>query len=227
MQLPPLDFRTTFDFVVAQFARTGKDCVDVATELLTIMELHPQRLMLVAYFLWEQTGRHGATMQDLRLAHDAAMRSVDTELRVLWENLPLGERRVVVTIASGLPPFGAAARELAGIRNPSSSQKPLEKLRQRSIVVRDDEGNHSLLDPLFTRWVRRYGGARPQLYVLPGTDGRSFAVFDGPSHAFERSRHGTLDEAEEAAYALAAGTSADVMIYDTTDPNDLPDWAPR
>jgi hypothetical protein len=225
VQLPPLDFRTAFDFVVDRFLQTGKDCTDVAGELLTISELHPQRLMLLAYFLWEQAGRRPATMQDLRLAYDAAMRAVDPELRVLWESLPIAERRVVAAIASGLPPFGAAARRLTGIRTASSSQKPLENLRARSIVVKDEDG-YRLLDPLFQRWVRRNGGARAQLFVIPDSP-RGFIVYDGPSQAFERSRHSTLDEAEEAAHALAAGTAADVMVYDTADPNDLPDWAPR
>jgi hypothetical protein len=225
-QLPKLEFRAAFDFVVDRFLATGKDCTDVAAELLSITELHPQRLMLISYFLWEQAGRRPATMQDLRLAYDAAMRSADPELRVLWDSLPIGERRVVAAIASGLPPFGAAARELTGIRGPSSSQRPLENLRGRSIVVRDEDGSHRLLDPLFQRWVRRNGGARLQLFVVPDGAG-GFIVYDGPSQAFERSRHAALDDAEEAAHALAAGSGSDVMIYDTDDPNDLPDWAPR
>ena len=75
------------------------------------------------------------------------------------------------------------------------------------------------------RWVRRYGGARMSIYVVPRPGG-AFAVIDGPSLAFTRSEHPTLEEAQAEADRIAAtGRGADVMIYDTDDPNDLPDWA--
>ena len=44
--------------------------------------------------------------------------------------------------------------------------------------------------------------------------------------AFTRSEHPTLEGAQAEADRIAAtGRGADVMIYDTDDPNDLPDWA--
>lgn len=225
VEVPTLDFRATYDFLVDRFSATGKDCTDVATELLNVTDLHPQRLMLVAYFLWEHVGPHPATMQDLRISYDAAMRSTDPELRVLWDAMTVSERRVVAALASGLPPFGARAQELSGLRNPSSGQKPLRSLLGRGVVARGEDGSLRLVDPLFVRWVRRNGGARSQVFVLPQPDGR-YHVFDGPSKALAHSSHVSLDEAEASAHQLARGAGgADVMVYDTDDPNDLPDWA--
>jgi hypothetical protein len=62
-------------------------------------------------------------------------------------------------------------------------------------------------------------------HVLPAPDGR-FIVTDGPSLAFLRSEHETLEDAEADADRIvtASGRSADVMIFDSNDPNDLPDW---
>ncbi len=46
------------------------------------------------------------------------------------------------------------------------------------------------------------------------------------SYLLSTHPHRTLEEAESEADRLAAQTrGADVMIFDTTDPSDLPDWA--
>jgi hypothetical protein len=52
-------------------------------------------------------------------------------------------------------------------------------------------------------------------------------VTDGPSLAFERSRHTLLDDAERAAAQIVAtgGSGGDVIVFDSDDPNALPDWA--
>ena len=94
----------------------------------------------------------------------------------------------------------------------------------KTTVERGDQGERlSIVDPLIARWVRRQGGARLQVFVIPH-DGQ-FAVTDGPSLAFLRPRHKMIAEVEvEADRIAAAGHGADVMIYDTDDPNDLPDW---
>jgi uncharacterized protein len=226
--IPGLDFRAAHDFVVSRFRESGKDCGEVVPTLLELSDLHPQRLMLLAYMLWEQTRRYPATMTELRLAHDAAMRAADQELRILWDGLSVNERRVLVAISSGLTPYQAEARALAGIRNPSSAQKPTDALLKRSILIKDERERFAIVDPLLARWVRRNGGARGSIFIVPDPGG-GFSVTDGPSRAFMRSQHDTLEAAERAADRIAAelGMAADVMIYDSDDPNDLPEWALR
>jgi hypothetical protein len=76
---------------------------------------------------------------------------------------------------------------------------------------------------LFGRWVRLHGGARSQIYVFPYEG--AFAATEGPSSAFRRSTHASLGEAEAEADSLAAtAPGADVMFFDTDDPNHLPVW---
>lgn len=81
-----------------------------------------------------------------------------------------------------------------------------------------------LVDAIAKRWIALRAQARLQIYVLP--HGRDFVVCDGPSLAFIRTRHATLQEAEAEADSLARTMPpADIMVFDSTDPNDVPAWA--
>lgn len=181
--------------------------------------------MLLAHFLWEQVRDQPATISDLRLAYDSAMRAVDLELRYLWDGLSANERRVLAAVASGLSPYQAEALLMAGLASASSAQRSARTLLDRAILERDEVEALRVLDPLLARWVRRNGGARLSVYIVPGRAG-TFVVTDGPSLAFTRSEHPSLEAARTEGDRIAASArGADVMIYDTDDPNDLPDWA--
>jgi|GEM_PF-242280 len=225
VRLGRVPFEAAHDFVSRKFDETGKDGGQVVAELVHLSERHPQRLMLLAHFLWDQIDRDPASLADLRLGCDSAMRAVDPELRFLWDGLGSNERRVLAAVASGLSPYQAEARALAGLASASSAQRAVKTLLDRAILERDEAGSMRIVDPLLARWVRRNGGARLSVYVLPSSAG-GFLVTDGPSLAFSRSEHPNLEEAQnEADRIAAADRGADVMIYDTDDPNDLPDWA--
>ncbi len=224
IHLGRLPFDEAHDFIARMFERTGKDGGEATAELVVLSQLHPQRLMLLAHFLWDQVGASPASMSDLRLGYDSAMRSVGPELRYLWDGLSVNERRVLAALASDLSPYESEARAMAGLATASSAQRAIGALERRAIVERQPSDAMRILDPLLARWVRRNGGARPSIYVLPVPRG-GFVVTDGPSLAFTRSEHANLDSARDAADAIArSGPGADVMIYDTDDPNDLPDW---
>lgn len=225
LRLGRLNADATHDFVSRRFHETGRDAGEIVTELVHLAECHPQRLMLIAHLLWDRVEeRHPATWVELRSAYDAAMRLVDPELRYLWESLSANERRVLAALASGYSPYQQEARRLMGLANRSSAARAVAGLEVKTTVERvDDSEQLHIVDPLLARWVRRHGGARLRVFVVPY--GGAFAVTDGPSLAFLRSSHQTIAEAEAEADRIAAeGRGADVMIYDTHDPNDLPDW---
>jgi hypothetical protein len=224
LRLGRLNADATHDFIDRRFLETGKDAGEIISDLIYLAEGHPQRLMLIAHLLWDRVDEHAATVVDLRGAYDAAMRAVDPELRYLWESLSANERRVLAALASGFSPYQQEAGRLTGLANSSSAARAVASLEGKTIVERvDDSEQLNIVDPLLARWVRRQGGARLQVFVIP-YEGQ-FAVTDGPSLAFLRSTHQTIAEAEsEADRIAAAGRGADVMIYDTDDPNDLPDW---
>lgn len=225
VRLGRLDPGTAATYVEQEFDRTGRDARDVAAHLAgPVAQGHPQRLMLVAHRLWERvhTGGH-AGIADLRAAHDAALRSVAPELSYLWAALTPNERRVLGALASGFSPYQREGELFFGLASRSSAQRSVDALTGRGIVERDEPALR-IVDPLLERWVARRGSARVNIYVLP--HGGRFVVCDGPSLAFQRSAHESLDAAQAAADALAArATGADIMVFDSDDPNDLPGWA--
>jgi hypothetical protein len=226
LRLGRLDPDATHDFLSGRFEASGMDAAAIIPDLVYVAEGHPQRLMLVAHLLWDRVGTaNEATLADLRSAYDAAMRAVDPELRYLWDSLGTNERRVLAALASGLSPYQQEAQLLMGLAGGGSAARATRALEGKAIVERvEDDERLRIVDPLFARWVRRHGGARAQVYVFPQA-GR-FAVTDGPSLAFLRSTHETLSEAEaDADRIVASARGGDVMIYDTDDPNELPDWA--
>lgn len=227
LRLGRLDGETAYDFLEGRFEHAGKDASAVIGDLLYAADGHPQRLMLIAHQLWDLVGSaRRVEVEHLRGAHDAAMRAVEPELRYLWDGLAPNDRRVLAALASGLSPYQHEALQLMGLASGSSASLAVETLENRAIVERDDDERLRILDPLLARWVRRNGGARAQVYVIRGEKG--WIVADGPSLAFVRSTHQTLVEAQsEADRIVAGGRGGDVMIYDTDDPNDLPDWAVR
>jgi Cdc6-like AAA superfamily ATPase len=225
LRLGRLDADATHDFIRLCFRETGKDAGETIADLVFVAEGHPQRLMLISHLLWDrvETGR-AAKVGDLRSAYDAAMRAVDPELRYLWESLSVNERRVLAALASGFSPYQQEARQLMGLASRSSASRAVASLEGKASIERMDTGERRIVDPLLARWVRRHGGARLQVFIV--ASGGQFAVTDGPSLAFLRSSHQTIAEAEAEADRIAAGgRGADVMIYDSDDPNDLPDWA--
>jgi hypothetical protein len=164
-------------------------------------------------------------MTDLRLAYDSATRGVETELRYLWDGLTANERRVIASVGSGLSPYRREAQAMTGLTSRSTAERAVTALEGRAILERSDAGPRHVVDPLLARWVRLHGGARRSVFVVPHPNG-GYAVTDGPSLAFARSQHRSLPDAEAEADRLAAREGgADVMIFDTDRPNELPGWA--
>jgi AAA+ ATPase superfamily predicted ATPase len=227
LRLGRLPSEASYDFIVARFHDTNRTIEpDLAAELIRLGEGHAQRLMLIAHLLWDRTEvKRAVTLSELRGACSAAMRAVDQELRYLWESLKANERRVLAALASGISPYGQEARALMGLANSSSAARSVEQLERRAVIERVEETEDlRIVDPLFSHWIRLSGGARTQVYVFPYEDG--FAVTEGASLAFLHSQHPSLSEAEADADAIASGArGAEVMIIDSDDPNDLPDWA--
>jgi Cdc6-like AAA superfamily ATPase len=227
IQLGRLESDDSYEFITRLFEESAKDCSPQTTsELVLITEGHPQRLMLVGHMLWERVQPHAtATMSDLRAAYDATMRAVGPEIRYLWDALSTNERRVLSILASGLSPYQQNARLYTELVSSSSVARSLEGLESKSVIEREEDREQlRIVDPLVGRWVRQNGGARVQIHVFPHK--QAYAVTDGPSLAFIRASSPTLVEAEAEADRIAARSAgSEVMIYDSTDPNDLPDWA--
>jgi uncharacterized protein len=223
-RLGRLAFDAAYDFIDRRFAETGKDAGDAVTEAVYVTEGHPQRLMLLANLLWERTQPDTpATVSEVRTGYDAALRMVDPEMRFLWEPLTANEQRVLAALAAGFTPYQRDAQLLLGLAR-SSAARAVDGLESRAVVERTEDDALRIVDPFLNTWVRRRGATRQQFYVLPHDN--AWIITDGQSLAFLRSTHPSLEAAQAEAEILAgSGRGADLMIFDTDDPNDLPGWA--
>jgi uncharacterized protein len=226
IRLGRLPAREAAEDFEANFRAARRDPGPVLGELVAIMDGHPQRVMLLAHFLWEEVFTNNSSGPTaLAGAFEAMIRQLDAEMQATWDGLSMNERRVMSALAHGLSPQEGTALRLTGLRSASSAQRASQTLQRRAFIERDGDGPLTIVDPVLALWIRRRH-LPPTLYVLP-LGPREWIVTDGPSLAFTRSTHPTRREAETRAdESLAqrrrAGT---VTVFDSNRPDDLPDWA--
>ena len=107
--LPPLAPEDCADFIQARFADTGKDVGTALAPLLALSAGHPQRTILMAHAVWEQTGTELRTRRRSAVARDLVLADLDDEFRAFWWGLPGGQRRVLVAVARGERPYSSTS----------------------------------------------------------------------------------------------------------------------
>jgi hypothetical protein len=164
LALPPLPDAQVADFVEQRFADTGRDVGRGLAPLLRLAAGHPQRTMLLAHSLWEQTPQ-GGTADESAFASAVVqtMGELLSEFQGVWSGLPTGQRRVLSQIAdnsAGLYAVGGAGGRGGSVGS------ALAALTGRGEVVPDPAARTGsrVVDPLLALWVRE---GRPQTW--PGT----------------------------------------------------------
>jgi hypothetical protein len=226
MRLGVLPARQTTEDLDARFRAGGRDPGAVLGELVAVMNGHPQRVMLLAHYLWDEVSRSkSAGPAALTAAFESMIRQLDTEMQATWDGLSMNERRVLSALAYGLSPQEGAALRLMGLRSASAAQRATQALKRRAFVDRSDNGDLVIVDPVFDRWLARRH-LPPMLYVLPLAN-EHWIVTDGPSLAFTRSTHRTRAEAEAGAdeHLRQQSRGGGVSVFDVDTRDELPDWA--
>src|SRR5687768_4806522 len=89
----------------ARFETSGREVAEMIERLLDVARGHPQRAMLLAHHLWEQTPPGGTADA---AAWSAALASVSGELEEAferaWRSFSQGQQRVLAAIAWGQEP---------------------------------------------------------------------------------------------------------------------------
>jgi hypothetical protein len=154
LALPPLADEDVAEFVSRRFRDTGRDVGRGLRPLLQLAAGHPQRSMLLAHSLWEQTPA-GETADEASFvaALAATMRELLSEFQGVWSGLPTGQRRVLGQIADNTA--GLYAVGGAGGRG-GSVGSALAALTARGEVVPDPTARTGsrIVDPLLALWVR-------------------------------------------------------------------------
>ncbi|HXF32379.1 MAG TPA: hypothetical protein VN522_12735, partial [Solirubrobacterales bacterium] len=152
LPLDPLRDGDIVEHVGERFAATGREVGPAIEPLLDLAAGHPQRTMLLAHHLWENTPDRGVADAE---SWQAALRDTffeqDDALRATWDALEVKERAVFTALAIGEPVFGARTLERFNLSK-GGAQHAREALAHAGHIRRLDD-LWLPVDPLLARWV--------------------------------------------------------------------------
>jgi hypothetical protein len=152
LRLDPLPDAEVAEYLGARFEATGKDVGEGFEPLLDLAAGHPQRAMLLAHHLWEQTPAGGVSEPEhWQAALAAAMAEQDDALRATWDSLEVKEQAVFGALAAGEPVFGARTLERFNISK-GGAQHARDALAHAAHIQQID-GVWRPVDPLLARWA--------------------------------------------------------------------------
>ncbi len=155
MYLEPLADVDLADYIGEKFGETDRDAGEALDLLLELVRGHPQRAMLMAHHLWEQTERGSAADG---LTFDRALAQVDRETKerfdYTWQSLAgsPNQRRVLLALArSDETLYNQRTLRAFGLTK-SQAQSGEDGLMRSGEVQRID-GRPRIVDPLLERWL--------------------------------------------------------------------------
>lgn len=155
--LEPLHDEDLLDFIGRHFESAERDPGEALDAVLDLVRGHPQRAMLCAHHLWEQTPR--GSVADLETL-EGMLVEIDREttpaFEQLWEDLAdkPNQRRVLAALAnSDETLYNRRTLEAYGLEK-GSAENAVNALLHRGEVRRAD-GAFLIVDPILERWLRR------------------------------------------------------------------------
>ncbi len=158
IELPPLPDDELSAYIGRKFTETGRTVGHALEPLLAVVRGHPQRAMLLAHHLWEQT-EPGATADEEHWdrAFTNALAELQEAFERTWDLLSANERRVL-TAGAWIGPWGSGTSLLS---QDTLSRFKLNKSTAADVrdeLVRKGELNRGpddveLTDPLFEAWI--------------------------------------------------------------------------
>lgn len=155
--LEPLRDEDLIEFVGERFEAAQRDAGESLDALLDLVRGHPQRAMLCAHHLWEQTPRD--TMADLE-TFDRAMAAIDRETKEAFEKLwddsaeKPNQRKVLAALANSEETlYNRRTLDAYGLEK-GSAEAAVRALIDRGDVQRTNHG-FLVVDPLLERWLQR------------------------------------------------------------------------
>jgi uncharacterized protein len=153
--LAPLPDRDAAIFIAERFHAARKDADPVLPNLLREARGHPQRLMLLAHVLFEQTPSRGvAGPVEWQRTLEVALEMVGDEFRGQWSALGKSQQRVLRAIAVYGSPLTHAAQAAFDVSK-GSVAGAVQGLRDRGEI---EQTGYGIVDPLLERWLREHFG---------------------------------------------------------------------
>lgn len=161
--LEPLAEADLGDYIADRFARSKKDPGEALEMLLVTVRGHPQRAMLLAHHLWEQTSAgEPATSETFERAMEQVDRETKERFEVSWQDAAAtaNKRRVLKALALSHETLFNQRTLGAFDLSKGQAQSGLNGLIRDGEVVRIN-GQPVLVDPLLERWIRIHDGGAP------------------------------------------------------------------
>ncbi|HXD54925.1 MAG TPA: hypothetical protein VN618_09255 [Solirubrobacteraceae bacterium] len=165
--LPRLGSEDLADYIGARFRDGGRDAGEALEPLLRTADGHPQRAMLLAHHLYEQTEPGSpASTEEWVEAYSAATLDATSEVQAAWESWNDSERRIMAVIATRATPLqGRVAQDEFGVRKTGGNQSTISRLEREGQLVSDETTRTGwrVVDPLLEQWLangRAWPGAR-------------------------------------------------------------------
>jgi hypothetical protein len=152
-ELEPLADLDIAEYVGERFEKTGREVGTALDPLLDLAAGHPQRAMLLAHQLWEQTPiANEADAECWQRTVTRVFAEHDEALRATWDSLETKEQAVYAALAVG----GAglfAERTLTRFNLSKSSARYAREALVRGGQIRKVDGGWQPVDPLLARWA--------------------------------------------------------------------------
>jgi hypothetical protein len=164
LELEPLPDAEIAEYVGSLFESTKRDAGDAIEPLLDLAAGHPQRAMLLAHHLWEQTPLgEAADAERWQRALATVFAEYDEALRAAWDSLETKERAVYAALATAVDGL-FSERTLTRFNLSKSSARYARDALVRAGQLRKVNGAWRPVDPLLAHWVaelQHNGGQDP------------------------------------------------------------------
>ncbi|HEX5527061.1 MAG TPA: hypothetical protein VFX44_07675 [Solirubrobacterales bacterium] len=154
-RLGPLSDADLIEYVGTRFEETGREAMPALSALLERAKGHPQRAMLLAHHLWEQTPRGGdATPEVWSETLDLVFEEHSEALEAVWDALGSNEQGVMAALAfGGESLFNQRTLNRFNLSK-GAAQHARDKLAQMG-HLHQIGGEWQLVDPLLAEWIVR------------------------------------------------------------------------
>lgn len=154
-RLTPLSDGDLIEYVGTRFEETGREAMPALLALLDLAKGHPQRAMLLAHHLWEQTPRGSeATPEIWAEVLNSVFEEHSEALEAVWDALGSNEQGVMAALS--ISSESLFNQRTLGRFNLSkgAAQHARDKLAQMGHLHQID-GEWQLVDPLLAEWIAR------------------------------------------------------------------------
>jgi hypothetical protein len=158
MRLQPLEDSDLVEYVGARFEAGERDAMPAIPAFLDLVRGHPQRAMLLAHHLWEQTPRGGeATPERWQMARETVFSEYEEALQAAWDALEPKERAVLAALTVAADSL-FAERTLERFNLSKGGAQHARDALVRSGHLQAVGDGWQLTDPLLAEWIARLQG---------------------------------------------------------------------